>query len=188
MNELEQYIKGYFGISEDHLSRIAALFKEETLAKSSFYLKESTYCNKLSFIRSGHLRIFKVLDDGKEITQWISSVGDFITELGGLIFHQKSDRYIQALDEVVLYTIDREDYERVGALVQHWEKLEKLFIAKCFVTLENRVFSLLSMDSKARYDYFFNLKPELFNSVPQQYIASMLGMSPETLSRIRSNS
>jgi hypothetical protein len=63
--------------------------------------------------------------------------------------------------------------------------LEKQFIAKCFLVLEDRVFSFLSLSSEERYNLLFESKKELFNQVPLNYIASMLGMTPETLSRIR---
>jgi len=188
MNDLQKYIKGYFGVPDDHLEQIASYFYEESIEKNEFYLKEDSYCNKLSLILNGHLRIYKITDNGKEITQWISVGGDFITDLSGLIFGTTSDRNIQALSEVNLYTIERRDYEKLGSIVPKWDKLEKLFIAKCFVTLENRVFSFLSMDSTQRYEHLFSYNPALFNEVPLQYLASMLGMSPETLSRIRSNS
>ena len=124
----------------------------------------------------------------KVIFGWISTPGDFITDLSGLIFRTKARRDIKALSNTKLYTIYRTDYELIGGEVPNWDKLEKLFIAKCFITLEDRVFSFLSMDSKERYEHLFAYKPSLFNEVPLQYLASMLGMSPETLSRIRSNS
>jgi len=63
--------------------------------------------------------------------------------------------------------------------------LEKLFIAKCFITLETRVFHQLSMSAEQRVLNLFEINPEIFLRVPLQYIASMLGMTPETMSRIR---
>ena len=66
-----------------------------------------------------------------------------------------------------------------------WPMLEKQFIAKCFLVLEDRVFSFLSLSSEERYTLLFESRKELFNQVPLNYIASMLGMTPETLSRIR---
>ncbi|WP_229239031.1 hypothetical protein [Emticicia sp. C21] len=60
-----------------------------------------------------------------------------------------------------------------------------MFIAKCFTMLEDRIFSHLSMTAEERYNFFFQNNKELFNQVPLQYIASMLGMTPETFSRIR---
>ena len=66
-----------------------------------------------------------------------------------------------------------------------WNELEKKFLVNCFTTLEDRIFSHLSMTAEERYHFFFSQNKELFNLVPLQYIASMLGMTPETFSRIR---
>ena len=123
--------------------------------------------------------------DGKEITQWISTQGYFVADLASLIFESPSRFTIQALADCVLYTINREDYKKIGNLVPKWYELEKLFMAKCFIILEDRIFSHLSMTAEERYDFFFENNRELFNQVPLQYIASMLGMTAETFSRIR---
>jgi hypothetical protein len=66
-----------------------------------------------------------------------------------------------------------------------WNELDKIFITKCFTILEERIFSHLYMTAEERFHQLFKQHPELFNQVPLQYLASMLGMTPETLSRLR---
>ncbi len=184
MTELEQYINSYFGLNAEDLAIVASLFKPSVLLKGDYYLKTGGYCNKLSFISSGMLRVF-VLQDGKEITQWISTTGYFVTDLASLTFEVPARWNIQALSDTQLFTIDKEDYNRIGDLVPKWHKMEKLFMTKCFTIMEDRIFAFLSMTAEQRYDFFFEHNRELFNQVPLQYIASMLGMTPETFSRIR---
>ena len=92
---------------------------------------------------------------------------------------------MKALSPCSLYTISRENYAQIQTIVPQWEGLEKQFIAKCFLHLEDRVFSFLSMSAEERYHHFMTHKKELFNQVPLHYLASSLGMTPETLSRIR---
>ena len=94
---------------------------------------------------------------------------------------------IQALTDVELYSINKTDYNKIGKLIPQWYELEKLFIARCFIMLEDRIYSHLSMSAEERYQFFYERNTELFNQVPLQYIASMLGMTPETFSRIRKN-
>lgn len=184
MNELEHYIQTYFGVTKDDIKTIENLFTLSYLQKGEYFLSQDTYCQKLSFIKSGCLRVYANTED-KEVTQWISSDGSFITDLSSLIFETPSRFNIQALSDTELYTIHKENYLKIGRLVPRWHELEKLFIAKCFTMLEDRMFRHLSMSAEDRYDYFFNQNPTLFNQVPLQYIASMLGMTPETFSRIR---
>jgi CRP-like cAMP-binding protein len=70
-------------------------------------------------------------------------------------------------------------------VVPKWPEIEKTFIARCFTVLEDRVMTHLSLTAEERYEAFFQYNPELFNTAPSQYLASMLGMTPETFSRIR---
>lgn len=185
MTTLQTYISSYFGVAQpSDIKTIVELFKPTTLKKGEYYLHTGKQCDKLSFIESGMLRIF-VNTENKEVTQWISTKGYFVTDLASIIFGTPARWTIQALTDVELYTISREDYGRIGKLIPQWNELEKLFIARCFTILEDRIFTHLSMTAEERYQFFFAHNKELFNQVPLQYIASMLGMTPETFSRIR---
>jgi CRP-like cAMP-binding protein len=187
MSDLTTYIQSYFGVQQDDVAIISSLFKETDLRKGDYYLHSGKACNKLSFIKSGMLRIYVDLPE-KEVTQWISTTGYFVTDLSSLIFDTPARWNIQALVDTQLYTISKADYQKIGKLLPQWHELEKLFIAKCFTMLEDRIFSHLSMSAEDRYQFFFQHNKELFNQVPLQYIASMLGMTPETFSRIRKKS
>ncbi len=188
MTELEQNIQSYFGVvNSEELQNISALFKPNSLKKSAYFVKVGATCDKLSFIRSGILRVYNTTLE-KEVTQWISTPGYFITELSSFLFQTPSRWSIQALSDSEMYTISKEDYLKLGEQLPKWHEFEKLFIAKCFTILEDRVYSHLSMTAEERYNFFFERNKELFNQVPLQYIASMLGMTPETLSRLRKKS
>lgn len=185
MTELEQYIKSYFGVvAIDDLKTIVSFFKPAIIKRGDFLLKADRQCNHLSFVESGILRVFATTDN-KEVTQWISQKGYFAADLSSFIFGTPSRWTIQALVDTEIYAITKEDYQKIGELVTRWKELEKLFIVRCFTMLEERIFSHLSMTAEERYNYFFEHNRELFNQVPLHYIASMLGMTPETFSRIR---
>lgn len=184
MTELEKYIQTYFGVSQDDLGKISSFFKLTTLKKGDYYLKTGRHSDRLGFVQSGIVREFVVMDD-KEVTKWISTKGYFAVDLSSFIFQQPARWNIQALTDCELYVIDNKDYQQIGQVIPRWTTLEKLFIAKCFTVLEDRILTHLSMTAEERYLQLFNFNPELFNIVPLQYLASMLGMTPETLSRLR---
>ncbi len=184
MTELEQYINSYFGLNQQDLEKISSFFQLRTLKKGDYFLQAGQVCHQLSFHQSGYLRVYAHRDE-KEVTQWISSKGYFITDLAGIIFNQPARWNIQALTNCELYTIQQSDYNNIGQLIPQWHHLEKLFIARCFTLLEDRIFTLLSLSAEERYQQLFQQSPELFNQVPLQYLASMMGMMPETLSRLR---
>ena len=185
MTELHHYISSYFGISQEDMKSVSELFSETELKKGDYFIKTGQYCEKMSFVQSGFIRVYASAGD-KEITQWISGKGYFLTDLYSFIFKQRARWNMRALSNCKLYTIQKGNYEKLNGIVSEWAEMEKRFIAGCFVTLENRVFTHLSLSAEERYDALFESDRELFNQVPMQYLASMLGMSPETFSRIRS--
>ncbi len=184
MQKFNQSLQAYFNLNENDLVKIASYFKSETIEKDEYFLHAGNQCKKLSFINDGILRIYTTID-GKEITQWISTSGYFVTEISSFMFETPARWEIQALSKTTLFTISKENYERLNQEIENWHLIEKAFISKCFAMLEDRVFSHLSMTAEERFEFFFSQNKALFNEIPQQYIASMLGMSPETLSRIR---
>ncbi len=186
MKEIELYIENYFGIGGKNLARVANMFKIKRLEKDGYLLKQDQYAVNISFVRSGFLRIYaQDMTGEKEITQWVSNQGMFITDLSSFVFDTTARWNIQALSDCELYSISKEDYRSLGSHIEGWDNIDKLFIAKCFITLENRVFGLLSMSAEQRVKELMNHNPSIFNQVPLHYIASMLGITPETLSRIR---
>lgn len=184
MTELEKYIQTYFGVSNADLELISGFFKPKSLKKGDFFLKTGRHSDRLGFVQSGIVREFVFLGD-KEVTKWISTQGYFVVDLASFVFNQPARWNIQALTDCELFVIESADYHKIGSHVPKWAELEKQFIAKCFTVLEDRVLQHLAMSAEERYEQLFHFNKALFNQVPLQYLASMLGMTPETFSRIR---
>jgi len=184
MSELENYIQTFFGAEKDELAKIASFFTCTVLKKNEFFLRKGRRSTRLGFLQSGFIREYVPVED-REITKWISTQGYFIVDLSSFIFQHPARWNLQALSDCELYTIELKDYRNLGTIVPRWAELEKLFISRCFAILEDRIISHLSMTAEQRYQQLFSFNKELFNQVPLQYLASMLGMTPETFSRIR---
>jgi CRP/FNR family transcriptional regulator, anaerobic regulatory protein len=184
MNDTQDFLKTYFEVDEQSLEPVAKLFSSLRLTKGSFFLKAGTPSNRLGFLKEGIIREF--LDvNGKEITKWIATSGYFVADLASFKFGTPAKSNFQALSNCELYTIEKATYQSIPTLLPGWPLLENKFMAKCFMVLEERVVAHLSLPAEERYQQLFGNNPELFNQVPLQFIASMLGMSAETLSRIR---
>jgi CRP-like cAMP-binding protein len=184
VTELEKYIQNYFSVDQAELIKISTFFKPVALKKGDYFLKTGKYSDRLGFVQTGIIREFVFIDD-KEVTKWISTKGYFVVDLSSFIFKLPARWNIQALTDCELYVIDKNDYQKIGQVFPGWIELEKLFIAKCFTVLEDRIITHLSMTAEERYNQLFNFNKDLFNQVPLQYLASMLGITPETLSRLR---
>lgn len=172
------------GVSDEDMANLVSYFQPTSLDKGDFYLKAGRICDKLSFHRSGLLRVYATHGE-KDVTQWISFRGTITTHLQGLLYDVPSPFNFQALTSCEFYTVKKNDYLNISRTVPKWPLLERMLITKCFGFLETRVFSLLSMTGDERYRYLQNTNPDLFDQVPLKYLASMMGMTPESLSRIR---
>lgn len=184
MEQLRIKLEKGFYIKQEMFDSVCDLFDIKVIRKGELFIKSDTYCKQLGFIKDGLMRVF-ALHDGKEVTQWISREDNYITDLASFLFNVPTRWNIQALTDCTLYTISQSNYSRIGNLIPNWAEIEKQFLAHCFTTLENRVFQFISLNAEERYQLYFEENKDLIAQVPQQYIASLLGMSPETLSRIR---
>ena len=184
---LEKYIQSYFGLQEDALAKMAGAFREERLVRHEFYLRQGAYCDRMSFVESGLVRMYRELEQ-RDVTHWISGPGFFVTDLRSFVFGEPSRWQMQALGDVQLFTIYKRDYDQLQLDVPEWSQLERRFLASCFSMLEDRMFAQLSLTAEERYARLLSTQPDLVLQVPLQYLASMLGMTPETLSRVRRKS
>ncbi|PRD57386.1 cyclic nucleotide-binding protein [Sphingobacterium gobiense] len=185
MQDFKQRIQQHFGeLTDQECELVISFFKEETLQKNDFFTETGKICDKLGIISSGILRVYAYAD-GKDVTQWIATDDSFMTEVLGFFFDQPNRYNIQAFTDTKLWRITKADYQKLAEVFPKWKEIEKQFMMKCFSMIENRIFAHLSMNAEQRYNVYFEQNKDLFNKIPLHYIASLLGMSAETFSRIR---
>jgi len=181
---LPELLQVNFRLGSTKAAEVAGLFRQDELAKGDYFLRRGQTVRKLAFPQSGHLRGWAPAGD-KDVTQWIFTPQYFVADLNALFFGTPARWNIQALEDCCLWTLPEENYLRMPELVPNWESLEKQFLARCFMTLEDRVFTFLSLSARERYEALMAFNPTLIDAVPHRYLASMLGMTAETLSRVR---
>jgi len=184
MKLLKDCISSQITINETSLDNIISNFKPLKLSKGEYFLKAGKSCNQMAFIASGYLRMYDLVD-GKEITFWIGSEGKFITSLSSFVFETSNIWNIQAITDCELYIINRKDHFVLSRQEPKWLEFDNKLLAYSFALLEKSMFSQLHTTAKQRYDNLLNEDPDLFKNVPLQYIASMIGITPESLSRLR---
>ncbi len=166
------------------LKTILEAFEPRELSQGEFLLKSGKICREMAFIDSGFLRMYDLVD-GKEITLWIGSSGKFITSLSSFVFESENHWSIQALTKCRLYVITRDRHFKLCESEVKWLEFDNRLLAQSFALLEQRMFAHLHTTAKDRFQSLLAREPQLFNHVPLQYIASMLGITPESLSRLR---
>ncbi len=163
---------------------ILSVFEPVKISQGEFFLKSGRNCRQMAFIESGYMRMYDIVE-GKEITFWIGSNGKFITSLSSFIFETNNIWNIQAITDCKLYVINRENHFKLSKNQPKWLEFDNKLLAHSFALLEKNMFSQLHTTAKQRFHNLLNEEPELFLNVPLQYIASMIGITPESLSRLR---
>lgn len=184
MPTLNQTLQESLHLSVQEAKIAEDLFSPITFKKGELLITTTQKCNNLYFIQSGFARIYALHDD-KEITQWISSPNYFVTDLSAWLFNATSKWNIEALTTVEALVISKADYLLLEQKIPNWVLKERTFIAHCFEQMEQRIFQFISLNAEQRYSQFYKDHGFLFNVVPLQFIASLLGITPETLSRLR---
>lgn len=177
-------ISEQINIKPDALDEILNRFHTLNLGTGEFFAEPGKICYKLAFIHSGVLRVFNYIED-REITLWIGNENRFITDLNSFIHQTPAKWYIEAITPSQLLTISRDDHLSLLESNPKWLEFDNRLLTNAYTILEERMFSHLYMTAEERYQKLMENEPSLFNRVPLKHIASMLNMTPETLSRLR---
>lgn len=184
MLDLRTFLKHHLDIPDSLIPTVLSFYQEGVVKKDGFLVKKGQYCQKLCYIREGYLRFFSY-SDTKTITHWIFGNDQLVTDLSGFYLREPAKWNIQAITETQIQYITFDDYQKLRQTIPKWDAYEKRLLIKLMSSLENRVYAFLSMSAEERYQYLFEAHHEIFNELPLNFLASMLGMTPETLSRIR---
>lgn len=157
----------------------------KSFKKGELLHTSNSICKHFFLLFTGVARVF-YFRDGKDITVHIAQEQESITAIDSFIQRRKSKYSIEALEDIECLAISRTDIEKLSEKSHQFEHFGRLFLEKIYIDLAERVDSLLLHTSQERYEELLERKPDLFNRIPAKHIASFLGMTPETFSRIRS--
>ena len=131
------------------------------------------------------MRQYSLDDQGKEHIHTFAIKGGWITDPASYHSHASSTSNIDALEDSELFLIDRPTHEKLSAMVPQWGLLFKRELENAYTDAHIRVFRVVSLSAEERYMRFLTKYPDLFQRIPLHQIASYLGITPQSLSRIR---
>jgi CRP-like cAMP-binding protein len=183
MDNLLAYIKKYYPISNALQEILATSFTKITVPKNHFLIKEGQYCKHLYFLEKGCLRGFYNVD-GKEITNWFGFENNFVTSFHSFITHTPTLEYIHLIEDATLWAIN---HDTLTTLYKHHEieRLVRLIYENYYIRLEERMRNIHFKTAAERYENLILQDASIVKRMPLGNIASYLGISQETLSRIR---
>lgn len=184
---LIEYIKRYVNISETEIDLFNSYLKPRTLKRKEFLLKESQICKSRYYITKGCIRLYYI--DNKENEQIVHFGIDnwWITDYESLVNITPSKLYIQATEDTELLELPEISFEKLCLELPKTERLFRMIMEKTYIASQKRLEYMFSMTGEELYHEFISSNPEFSQRVPQYMIASLLGMTPEFISKIRAN-
>lgn len=184
MNALIQVIKKFIHLDIEEEEKIKNLFTNLHLKSGEYFLEEGKICRHIGFIESGLVRYY-INDDGNEKTIYFNKENEFVCNYQSLLPKIASDTNIQAIEDSVMQIISYDHLQQLYAGIKAGERFGRLAIEQVFVNSIEQMKSIYKDPPAIRYQQFLSSYPDLVQRLPQYYIASYVGIKPQSLSRIR---
>ena len=184
IDNLLNYCSNFIQLTELDKEAIELNFKPIKLKRKDFLLKDGMVCDFVAFLNSGVIRHYHI-KDGNEITCDITLHNNFITDFKSLTQNISTNYYFQILKDAELFIIKKNDLFRLYTEYRNIESFGRIMAEQVAQRTIDIAMSLSSEKPEERVEKLIKQRPDLFQEVPQRYLANLLGISPESLSRIR---
>jgi len=184
-NLLHTHIKRRIHISEKELALLSKFFSPKKLKRKQFLLQEGDVCKHIAFVNEGCLREYTVDHKGEEHILQFAIKDWWISDLNSFLSGTASTHNIDTLQDSEILLLEKDARERMLETVPKMERFFRLLLEANHVVTHRRINESLSASAEDRYLKFLKTYPALVEQVPQSQIASYLGITPQSLSRIR---
>ena len=181
---LLQTLRQIAPIELDEEQFFRSIFKEMHIKKGDFFLKAGEINNKLGFVNKGLIRYFVYKNDDESTIEFTSE-GEFIAEYQSFLDNSEAIQYIQAIEDTTLLVTDNDGIQQLYNKTKHGNLIGRLVIEYRYNHLMKQLLSIYMHNPEQRYRNFIKVYPDLIQRVPQYYVASYVGVKPQSLSRIR---
>ncbi len=185
IEQIIENIEIHFSIlTNEDKADLKKVSKVLTLKKETKIVKEGQFADKTYFIAEGSARAFYI-KDGKDITDWFAFENDFISSINSFFLNIPSPHFIEVLQPSTLLEISRENVILLSDKYNEFDRLGKIIVTKTMLQLQQRIVSIQFETAQQKYENILKIRPDITQRVPLTHIASYLGITLETLSRIR---
>ncbi|MGD1841653.1 MAG: Crp/Fnr family transcriptional regulator [Thermonemataceae bacterium] len=169
--------------SPEEVQVIFDSLKKSTVEKGAYLLKEGRICTQYYFVEEGAIRLFFTKDE-LDYTVWIGTPGEVFTNLESYLDASKSNINIQALENSIVYVINKAESDRLAEKSNTYNTLLRKTVEMAFINLSKNVMSFQSEEAAERYNRVMKEKNWILK-YPLKYISTFIGVTQSTLSRIR---
>ena len=166
---------------------IKTFFVSKRLRKRQYLLQEGDVCKHLTFVAKGLLRTYNVDDKGNEHMSIFGWEGWWLSDFNSFLSGVPAVFNIDAIEDSELLMVSLADYNALTLTVPIMDRYFRILYQNSLVTKERRLMSAITHTAEEKYLELANSNPHIIERIPQNLIASYLGIAPETLSRIKKN-
>jgi CRP-like cAMP-binding protein len=187
MKELTDFIQLFGKVNEQQVDYLVGKSNASTLPRNAYFSQAGKVPRQIAFVLEGVLRFCYYNNKGQEITHYFVGEGQFITDYAKFEAQSVACEYIQAVTSCKMLVFSKDAWDDVGNTIVGWENIESKMVKKCLNESIERRSRLLTEDATSRYLTFLKDFERIANRIPLSYIASYLGITQQSLSRIRKN-
>lgn len=181
------YFQQLLALDATEQQLVRELFKPRQYRKKQYVLQEGDICNQFSFVVHGCLRMYKIDEKGNMHILQFASENWWLVDIGSFHGRKASELNIDALEDTIVLQISYENLLTIYTTAPKFDRIFRVLIENSFAALQKRLLQYISSTAEERYLSFLQNYAHLSNRIPQTQIAAFLGITPEFLSRLRSN-
>ncbi len=184
--KLKYYLKLNTNLDAIQIDKIATYFKLKIFKKNSILLSEGEICKELYFVNSGCIRTYYITRQGNEKTRYVAFDGSIATSISSFISQRQSFEFVDTLENSELLAISNKDFYQLLAEIPAFEKFYIMLLEMAYLYQNKKIENLVTLSAKQRYDKLMIETPIYIQRLSNKILASYLGITQETLSRLKS--
>lgn len=178
-------LAGKLGLSPGRLEEFLSVSERRSYRKGDVLYPRNTICNELGYIISGAVRTYCINDQGEEISFLLQVNGDFCGDYESYVRRSRSAFILEAMLDTEVLLFEKSLLDELIDRDIFWLRFSRTIADICFLEAKRRIEDLLFFSPEERYFHLLSKSPEVIRKIPLKYISSYLGITPQSLSRIR---
>lgn len=183
---LQEYLSERSELPESDLSRILGHFQQKKVRRNETIVDFGEICRDFYFINEGAIRIYTINSEGVELSRFFAFEKTFCTALPSFIDQKPAHEYLQAIERSELLVIPRKDFYGLVSDYSEFDRIYREILEFSFINNQKRIYSYQGYSALEKIQLLIKMQPDFLLRVSNKLAASYLGMSPSTLSRLKS--
>jgi CRP-like cAMP-binding protein len=182
---MRDYLKSFNILTDEDIDVFESKVIRKTLKKGDYFIREGKVSKEVAFVKSGLLRCFYYSSSEEEVTYYFTFSNTFVSAYSSFLTQTKTVENIQALTDIELFTISRDEILKLEQSSTNWLRFLKFIAEQEYLNMEKRIFILQKEGAEKRYKDLLTNQAEYLQLIPLNYLSSYLGITQRHLSRIR---